>query len=82
MKSHLLFNKFRYVLNGKKKLILICQNTRSVLWYVEKVVFVNKNSDLCCDIKKMVFFITEKSDPFFLGFKKMKKIFLRRNFHS
>ena len=39
-----------------KKWILICQNTKSVLWYVEKkVVFGDKNSYLCCDDKKMIF---------------------------
>ena len=52
MKS-LLLKILRSVLIGKKKGILICQNTRSILWYVEKkVVFGDKNSDLCCDDKK------------------------------
>jgi len=31
----------------KKKMILIRQNTKSVLWYVEKMVFGDKNSNLC-----------------------------------
>ena len=52
MKS-LLLKILRSVLIGKKKRILICQNTKSILWYVEKkVVFGDKNSDLCCDDKK------------------------------
>ena len=52
MKS-LLLKILKSVLIGKKKWILICQNTRSILWYVEKkVVFGDKNSDLCCDYKK------------------------------
>ena len=38
----------------------------------KKVVFKDKNSDLCCDDKK------EKKKKIFL----MKKIFLRREFHS
>ena len=52
MKS-LLLKILKSVLIGKKKRILICQNARSILWYVEKkVVFGDKNSDLCCDDKK------------------------------
>ena len=66
MKS-LLLKILRSVLIGKKKWILICQNTRSILWYVEKkVVFGDKNSDLCCDDKK----------------KKKKKIFNDRKIRS
>ena len=53
MKS-LLLKILKSVLIGKKKWILICQNTKSILWYVEKkVVFGDKNSDLCCDDKKI-----------------------------
>ena len=70
---------------GKKKWILICQNTRSILWYVEKkVVFGDKNSDLCCDDKKKKkkrFLMTEKLDLFLL-LKKNEKDFFKREFHS
>ena len=68
MKS-LLLKILKSILIGKKKRILICQNTRSILWYVEKkVVFGDKNSDLCCDDKKKKrrFLMTEKLDLFLL----------------
>ena len=78
MKS-LLLKILRFVLIGKKKWILICQNTRSILWYVEKkVVFGDKNSDLCCDDKKKKrFLMTEKLDLFLL-LKKNEKYFFKK----
>ena len=52
MKS-LLLKIIKSILIGKK-IDLICQNTKSVLWYVEKkLVFGYTNSDLCCDDKKI-----------------------------
>ena len=66
MKS-LLLKILRSVLIGKKKRILICQNTKSILWYVEKkVVFGDKNSDLCCDEKKKKIFNDRKIRSFFI----------------
>ena len=80
MKS-LLLKILRSVLIGKKKWILICQNTRSILWYVEKKVFFgDKNSDLCCDDKKKKkrFLMTEKLDLFLLLKKNEKDFFKKR----
>ena len=52
MKS-LLLKIIKSILIGKK-IDLICQNTKSVLWYVEKkLVFGYTNLDLCCDDKKI-----------------------------
>ena len=48
--------KIRPIFIIKKKMILICQNIRFVLvgmW--RKVVFGDKNPDLCCDDKKKWF---------------------------
>ena len=43
-----------------KKMILICQNIRSVLQYVKKkVVYDDKNLDLYCYIEKNDFFMTK-----------------------
>ena len=47
MKSLVFFFKFRSVFIVKKKMILTSQNARFVLWYVEKMVFGDKNSNLC-----------------------------------
>ena len=60
--SSFVLKKFRYVWIGKKKLILICQNTSYVLQYLEKVVFGDTNLDLYCDDKKMKsIFIVKKN---------------------
>ena len=67
---------------------MICQNTKSILWSAEKkVVFGDKNSNMCCDDKnknknKNKNLMTEKTDLFLLLQKRMKKIFLRKEFHS
>ena len=58
---------------------MICQDTKSVLWYVEKkVVFGDTNSDLCHDDKKKWFLMTEKSNLFLLLKKNEKDFFKKR----
>jgi len=45
------------------------------------VVFGDKNPNLYCDDKKMIF-DDRKIRSIFISFKRMKKIFLRREFYS
>ena len=82
MKS-LLLKILRFVLIGKKKWILICQNTRSILWYVEKKVVFEIKIQICVVMikkkkKKRRFLMTEKLDLFLLLKKNEKDFFKKR----
>ena len=55
-------------------MILIGQNARSVLWYVEKMVFGDKNSNLCLFDKIKSFDLKNIKSVF--KNKKKKKSFL------
>ena len=55
-------------------MILIGQNTKSVLWYVEKMVFGDKNSDQCLfhniksfELKNIRYVFKNKEKMFFDG---------------
>ena len=58
-------------------MILIGQNARSVLWYVEKMVFRDKNSNLCLfdkiksfDLKNIKSVFKNKKKKSFLIYKR------------
>ena len=55
-------------------MILIGQNARSVLWYVEKMVFGDKNSNLCL-FDKIKSFDLKNIKSVFKNKKKKKKVF-------
>ena len=61
----------------EKKLILIYQNTISILWYVEKIVFWDKNSDLCISLEIKSFHL-KKYQICFLRTKKKKRFLITK----
>ena len=58
--------------------------TKIQIYFVvfKKMVFDDKNLDLFCSILKKMVFDDKNSDLCFISFKRMKNIFLRREFHS
>ena len=74
--SFVFYKKFKSVLVGKKKLILIkIPYLFCGTW--SKMFFENKSPDLCCYDKKMIF-NDRKIRSVFICFKRMKKIFFQK----